>query len=198
LLILCIPILLNTQYILELWLKLVPEHTVFFVQLTLIFALCESISGPLVTAMLATGDIKKYQIIVGGLQMLNLPVSYLFLRLGAIPESVTLVSIIISQLCLFARLLLLRNMIGLKIMYYMKYVYFNVITVSLLSLVLPFFLVRSVSLSLSSFIIVSLLSVLNTIIVELFVGCSKEERQRVYSLLYRFIKHNFISNNGIN
>ena len=63
------------------WLKLVPEQAVLFVQLILIFAMCESISNPLVTAMLATGQIRNYQIIVGGLQMLNLPISYVCLRL---------------------------------------------------------------------------------------------------------------------
>lgn len=55
LLLLSLPILVNTHYILVLWLKIVPEHAVFFVQLILIFALSESISQPLITAMLATG-----------------------------------------------------------------------------------------------------------------------------------------------
>ena len=79
---LSLPILVNTHYILTLWLKMVPEHAIAFVQLTLIFALSESISQPLITAMLATGKIRNYQIIVGGLQMMNLPVSYILLRIG--------------------------------------------------------------------------------------------------------------------
>lgn len=79
---LSLPILVNTHYILTLWLKIVPEHAVLFVQLILIFALSESISQPLITAMLATGKIRNYQIIVGGLQMMNLPVSYILLQIG--------------------------------------------------------------------------------------------------------------------
>lgn len=59
LLILSLPVILNTHYILALWLKLVPEHTVRFVQLILIFALSESISQPLITAQLATGNIRN-------------------------------------------------------------------------------------------------------------------------------------------
>ena len=65
LLLLSLPILVNTHYILELWLKIVPEHTVLFVQLVLIFTMSESISQPLITAMLATGKIRNYQIVVG-------------------------------------------------------------------------------------------------------------------------------------
>ena len=105
---LSLPILVNTHYILTLWLKIVPEHAVLFVQLILIFALSESISQPLITAMLATGKIRNYQIIVGGLQMMNLPVSYILLRIGYFPEIVIVVAICISQCCLGARLILLR------------------------------------------------------------------------------------------
>ena len=93
LLLLSLPILINTHYILGLWLKLVPDHAVLFVQLVLIFAMSESISQPLITAMLATGKIRNYQIIVGGLQMMNLPISYLLLRLGFFPEIVIIVAI---------------------------------------------------------------------------------------------------------
>lgn len=107
LLILSLPILINTHYALTIWLKLVPEHAVLFVQLVLIFAMSESISQPLITAMLATGNIRSYQIIVGGLQMLNLPISYMLLHFGCIPEVVLIVAIIISQCCLATRLFLL-------------------------------------------------------------------------------------------
>ena len=99
---LSLPVLVNTHYILVIWLKLVPEHAVLFVQLILVFAMCESISNPLVTAMLATGKIRNYQIVVGGLQLLNLPLSYICLRLGFIPESVLLVAIVISLCCMLS------------------------------------------------------------------------------------------------
>lgn len=109
LLLLSLPIIINTHYLLTLWLNTVPEHTVLFVRLVLIFAMSESISGPLITAMLATGNIRNYQIIVGGLQMLNLPTSYILLSLGAIPETVLIVAVLISQCCLMARLYMLKK-----------------------------------------------------------------------------------------
>lgn len=120
LLLLSLPILINTHYILIIWLKLLPEHAVLFVRLILVFAMCESISNPLITAMLATGNIRNYQIVVGGLQMMNLPVSYICLRLGCMPESVLIVAIVISQCCLVARLYMLRGMIGLSFIQYIK------------------------------------------------------------------------------
>lgn len=179
LLLLSLPVLVNTHYILVIWLKLVPEHTVLFVQLILVFAMSESISNPLVTAMLATGKIRNYQIVVGGLQMMNLPISYICLRLGCMPESVLIVAIVISQCCLATRLYMLRGMIGLSSVLYMKKVYFNVIVVTLLSLFVPGLLSKYMEESFLSFVFLSLVAMACTIIVEFYVGCNGKEREFV-------------------
>lgn len=179
LLLLSLPVLVNTHYILVIWLKLVPEHTVLFVQLILIFAMSESISNPLITAMLATGKIKKYQIVVGGLQLLNLPVSYVCLRFGCIPETVLVVAIVISQCCLAARLYMLRGMIGLSSIQYMKKVYLNIIVVALLAVAVPGLLSKYMEESLLSFVILSFAAIVCTIIVEFYVGCNGKEREFV-------------------
>lgn len=185
LLLISLPVILNTHYLLVVWLKLVPEHTVLFVQLTLFFAMCECISNPLITAMLATGKIRNYQIIVGGLQMLNLPLAYICLKVGASPESVLYVAIFISQCCLAARLWMLRSMIGLKVRAYLKNVYFNVIIVTAISAILPLLIVIFFEESALSFFCISVIAIISTIITALIVGCNKEERQMVYSQMYK-------------
>jgi len=138
LIIIGLPILMNTEFLMGIWLKEVPEHAVNFVKLAIIFAMSESLSNPLVTAMLATGDIKKYQIIVGGIQLLNLPVSWLLLSVcHAAPESVLMVAVALSQLALFARLILMKDMVGLPVGKYLLQVYLPVLVTMLLSLALP-------------------------------------------------------------
>ncbi len=188
LLLLSLPILVNTHYILVLWLKLVPEHAVLFVQLMLIFAMAESISNPLVTAMLATGRIRNYQIVVGGLQMMNLPISYVCLRLGCMPECVLIVAICISQCCLAARLYMLRGMIGLSSIRYMRNVYLNVLTVAVLSAILPSLLSMYLQESFLSFVAISLVAVASTLAVELYIGCNKKERKFVVEKAKVFIR----------
>lgn len=181
LLILSLPVIVNAHYILTLWLKIVPEHTTLFVQLVLIFAMSESISNPLITAMLATGKIRNYQIIVGGLQMMNLPISYVLLRYGCIPETVLIVAICISQCCLAARLYMLRGMIGLSVREYLSKVYFNVLAVTVLSAVIPCILSYYLSETLLNFIIICVVSVICTFTVIYFVGCNRKERQFILS-----------------
>lgn len=178
LLLLSLPLFLNSDYILSIWLKNVPEHSARFAQLILIFVLSESISNPLITAMLATGNIRNYQIIVGGLQMLNLPVSFLVLKKGLAPESVFVVAIVISQCCLLARLILLRKMISLKVGLYLKRVYFNVIVVSVLSTMIPFSVHKYLLYEINAinFIAVTIISIVCTSVVIFRIGCNRDER----------------------
>lgn len=183
LLLLSLPILVNTHYILALWLKIVPEHAVLFVQLILIFALSESISQPLITAMLATGKIRNYQIIVGGLQMMNLPLSYILLRLGYFPEVVIVIAICISQCCLAARLILLRGMIGLSITKYLKNVYLNIIVVCIIAVILPLISAYYIKESFINFILISLIAVICTLSSIYFLGCNNQEREFIHQKL---------------
>ena len=183
LLLLSLPVLINTHYILGLWLKIVPDHAVLFVQLVLVFAMSESISNPLITAMLATGKIRNYQLVVGGLQMMNLPVSYILLHMGMFPETVIVVAIVISQCCLAARLVMLRGMIGLSVRKYMKEVYINVLVVTVIAAIIPFLLAIKLEESFLNFVLLCLISLICTGIAIYYVGCNRVERQFILNKL---------------
>lgn len=173
---LSLPILIETESILRLWLKIVPDYAVIFVRLALIFAIVQTLSNPLITAMLATGDIKKYQIIVGGLQMMNLPFSYMALKIGLAPQSTYVIAIFFSLAGLGARLWLLKDMIGLSVRYYLKKVLSNVLLVSICSLIIPILAYNLMDSGFLRLFMVSLISVLSTLGMLFFIGLSSEER----------------------
>ena len=181
LLILALPIIINARYMLSLWLGVIPEYTTSFVQLVLIFALSESLANPLVTAMLATGRIRNYQLVVGGLQMLNLPLSYLFLRGGGTPETVLVIAIFISVCCEMARLYMLNRMISLSMTSFLCKVYFNVIGITLISAIIPMILYYVLPYDFIGFIINCFSCVACTIFTVLFVGLTPNERQVIVS-----------------
>lgn len=176
LLLVSLPVLLNTRYLLSLWLTVVPEYSTLFVQLILLFAMSESVSTPLITATLATGNIRNYQLIVGGLQMLNLPVVYVLLRNGFAPQWVYIVAIIISQACLAARLVLLRGMIGLDVRRYMTNVYLNVISVGVCAMIIPACVRMALPENFVNFVTVSLVSLVCTALSIYYVGCTRAQR----------------------
>ena len=177
--VLALPVLFNTEYILDIWLEEVPVHSTLFVQLFLIFTLSESLSNPLITAQLATGNIRNYQLVVGGLQLLNIPVSYAFLKAGAAPEVTVMVAIAISQICFFARLFMLKGMIGLPVGDFLKKVYMNVLGTTALSLAVPFVIHGFLPDTIWGVIISVTLCVISAGLSVLTFGLSRGERHEI-------------------
>ena len=173
-----LPVIFNADYLLSIWLKEVPEHSSLFVQLFLIFALSESLSNPMITAMLATGNIRNYQLVVGGIQLLNLPVSYVCLRMGAIPEVTVIVAIIISQICMWARLLMLSKATGFPVLPFLEEVYFSVLfKVVCGSLVVPLILEAAKPAGFVGFLISASVCVLWSMLVIMTLGLQSDERK---------------------
>lgn len=180
---LALPVLLNTQYVLSIWLNVVPEHATLFVQLVLVFSMCEAISNPLITVMLATGKIRNYQIVVGGLQMMNFPLSYIFLKMGFLPEIIVMVAISLSLICLGARLILLRDMIQLPVAHFLRYVCGNIIVVTILSLIVPLYARWELPDNLFGFILSCIICFSWGGIILYRFGCSVSERKFLISKL---------------
>ena len=171
-----IPIIFNADLLLQIWLKEVPEHTTLFVQLFLMFALSESLSLPLITAMLATGRIRNYQLVVGGIQLLNLPVSYIFLKMGAIPEVTVVVAIALSHVCLFARLIMFSRASGFSVPGFVREVYVNAMKVAVSAAAIPLVMTFVLPEGLWWSVLHLGVSLLWTAGVIFFVGCGKDDR----------------------
>jgi O-antigen/teichoic acid export membrane protein len=187
LLIIALPVILTSDYILSFWLGDYPAHTVEFLQLVLIFSLIETLSGPLVTSMYATGKVKNYQIVVGGLQMMNLPFSYILLYAGYASESIYVVAILISVFCLIARLFMLKPLIKIEINTFFKVVILRVALVTILSLVLPLFISNKVDYSFTSFVLLLFVTFIGSLFFIVILGLSKEERIVINSKIWSFI-----------
>ena len=190
LLFLSLPIMVTTPYLMQLWLEQVPNHAINFVRLILIFTMCESLSGPMATVMLATGRIRNYQIVIGGLQLLNIPISYTLLKFGMPPEIIFIVAIFISLCCDIARLFMLRKYVNLSIGSYIRSVYLNAFSVTFVALIIPLLLLHFNPIyNFSSFAITVFVSVISTTIVLYTIGCSKEDRLVVKKIMSKIIHH---------
>lgn len=187
-LLLSMPIILETPIVLSLWLKLVPDYSVIFIRLILIYIMTESVSYTMVTLMLATGDIKKYQIFVGGFQMLNFPISYLLLYLGFSPEWTIINSIVIAIGCLSIRLCMLHQMINFPSIQFVKTVIFKILLVVFISLILPIFVHLYFAPSIIRFFIVCITCAISVLSTVFFVGCTQNERNLVLSSAKNFYR----------
>ncbi|MFR9603182.1 MAG: lipopolysaccharide biosynthesis protein [Rikenellaceae bacterium] len=133
--IISMPLLVNLDYVLTLWLRDVPSHTLIFTQWIIINALVDSLSGPLMTGIQATGRIKLYQSLVGGILLLNVPLSYLFLKLGAPAVVVFYVLVSCSVMALAARLYIIQRYLPISILHFIGRVLAPVLLLSSIGVV---------------------------------------------------------------
>ena len=179
----------NKYSLLPDWIKIInffnPEHASLFVQLFLMFAMSEALSNPLITAMLATGRIRNYQLVVGGIQLLNIPLSYLFLRMGAIPEITVVVAIALSQVCLFARLIMFSKASGFSVPEFVREVYVNALKVGILASAVPLVLMFVLPAGFWWSVLDLAVCLICTAVVVLFVGCSRSDRDFLRGFISR-------------
>lgn len=174
---LALPILFETDFVLALWLKQYPEHTVNFVRLIILLSMCEMVSNPLVTLQLATGKIRNYQIAVGGMQMMNFPLSYLCLAVGLPVESTLMVAIAVSLCCLMLRLIFLRKMVpGFSARRYMLQVCAKVLLVAICATLLPYLVHHQLNYGWGRLFAVGLTCVFSCSVVIYHIGCTATER----------------------
>lgn len=185
--ILAVPVVLNMQYLLTLWLVDVPSYTVSFCQITIITFLIDAISGPLWMSIQATGNIRNYQIILGAISLLNLPISYCLLKLGADPVNVLVVRLVLNIAIFVVRLFLLKFYIYFPIRLYVKKVIWVSLKVSVLSIPIPIFIKILIEQNLLSLVFSSVCSFASVIICVYFIGLSVDERHYVQNLIFKYI-----------
>lgn len=173
---LVLPIFFETSFILTVWLKTVPENTVIFTQLMLATSLIYTTANPCVIANQATGKIKVYQMVVGGILLLILPISFVFLKLGAPAFVVFVIHFCVEVMAQCARMLLLRNLINLSIKDYLTHIYIPIAFVVFGSIIPPFFIHSLFHESWIRFVAVGFTCVVSVLTSVYYLGLQKQER----------------------
>lgn len=185
--ILSIPIFFETNYILQLWLNIVPEYTPIFIKISLITLLIQTYSSTLMIAIVAGGDIKIYQLIVGGIQLLNFPISLIILYLGYNAISIYIVYLILTCISLIARLYILKKKINLPILNFYNTIKKTLLILSL-SIIVPFLITNYMDESIYRLITTTLSSILISIICIYLLGLNKTEKQLVIDKISKLKK----------
>ena len=173
---LSLPILFETDFILTVWLKTVPDNTITFLRIIICISLIYTCSNPMVVANQATGKVKKYQAVCGSTLILILPISWIFLKLGFPAYSVFIVHFIMEGICQVARMLMLRPLIGLRLRDYFLNIYLRIIIVVSVSIIMPSAIYFTMDIGFLRFIAVGFASVFSVLSSAYFLGLSPSER----------------------
>lgn len=178
-----LPLSFEAYFVLKIWLGIVPEHTVWFLRLIMFIMLTETLANPYIVANQATGKVKVYQAVCGGLLLMIVPVAYLVLKLGGDPESVYIVHGCIAIITQFARVYMMRNLIYLPMMTYLKNVISPIIIVAISSFIIPWLVHMNMSYGIVRFFVVCSISIVSAITCSYFLGTNSFEKNMIHEKL---------------
>jgi O-antigen/teichoic acid export membrane protein len=185
-----LPVLLNTDIILQIWLKTIPEYSGIFTQLNIVYMLVNCISSPMWMTAAATGDIKKYQIIISAILLLNVLFSYILLKFHIAPYSVLIVSVAIEFIGMFYRIWFLREKIQMPSIDFFKKVLLKLSFVVIISVLLAYYIKTLLPDNLLG-AFVSIISTVVIIAISIYaVGIESRERY----LVIKFVKNKMKKN----
>lgn len=188
--IISLPIIIETPYIVTLWLGQLPEYVVPFVRLIVVISIIDSMASPLMTTAHATGKIALYQSSVGTMTILNIPISYCLLKyLNCDPVVVFQVSLCIAIICLFMRLWIVNRLVSFPVIQYIKEVIGSCLLTSFISVIIPWVVFKNVDEKLSSVILVCILCILWTAITVYFIGLKADERVFIKQTVLKKLIH---------
>lgn len=170
-----LPVLLEADQILKIWLSEFPYQAVVFLKLLVIITLFNSITNGLTSFVQATGKIKFFQISLSFITFLVLPISYLLFKHGYTAKWVLIVLLIATILNLVVNQILLQIILKINFNFYFKFLYSKIITITLL--LLPLFIFHSyLQEGIRRFVFTILLAEGWLFFCIYFFGISKEER----------------------
>ena len=182
LLFVALPTCIEAPLVLYWWLGLVPDYTVIFLRLILAFSLLNALANPIIVSVHATGNLKKFQLIEGTMLLCIVPIAYIGLKFFHFPpEYVFITHIIVEIITQYVRLRIVLPMIQMKMSVYVKNVFLPIMKVFVCMPILPIVVYGLLEENVVSFFIVCFTSVISSVIVVYFLGCTLPEKQFVVS-----------------
>ncbi len=188
LLTMALPLMVEAHPLLTWWLKIVPDYTVAFFRIIVLVSLIDTLANPLITAAGATGRIRAYQQVTGGILLFILPVSYVALKLGAPPITVFIVQIVCAIAAQVARIMLLKRLLRLSVHDYFKRVILRILGVFVCSSALSVGIYNLFpSESFICMTTVCLMVALLTLLIAYVMGTEKDEKKAIVRKVNQFL-----------
>ena len=183
-----LPLVLEMETVLKIWLGNPPDYAVIFTQLALIDAVVDSISYPIMALAQATGKIRLYQSVVGGILMMNFPISWIILKLGAPAYSVMVVAVVVTFIAFVVRLIIVRRLANFSIRQFAKKAALPCVLVTILAAIIPLLVRINFDESFLRLCITTFASVVSVGLFVFVIGMNKGEREMVAAQVKKKLK----------
>lgn len=181
---LSLPLLCNTDYVLDLWLIEIPEKMAIITRLIIILSMIEAVGAPLWMSIQASGNIKKYQLTISSINILNVPLSFILLYLGFQVEFMFIANIVLATIMFLYRIFFILPTINYRIMHYFKGVLNPIVKVVIMSIItlypIYYIVLKTVLNNHAAHLFLIFISILFTTIAILICGFTKNELKLIY------------------
>lgn len=184
-----LPLALEADFVLNIWLSHFPEHTVNFLRITLMAVLLETLSSPMFTINLASGKVKVYQIVISIISYLFMPVTYFALKKTLVPEIVFVCVVVDEIMCMIARMYIIRYQVGMKVTNYIKSVLLPIMLVVISASLCPIVVHRGMPYGFLRFFAVGIVSIVTVFGATYLFGITKGEKVFVNKSIKKYIHH---------
>lgn len=179
LLLIGLPVFIKTEILIKLWLGNIPEYVIPFIRITLVELFFRAIDFPIGNGIHAFGKMKLPNITSSLAYISVLPLTYVFLRLGASPIIAYVIACVSYPLAMACDLWILNKYSGFDIKYYLLHVPLKSILIILLSAVLPVIVSCSLEDGWMNLILTTLSSVCVSATLVFYIGLDAEMRSKV-------------------
>lgn len=187
-----VPVIIEADYILKLWLKTVPDHTVIFLQLTIIGSMLNMLGGTGLTACFATGKIKIYSIWITSIGILVFPLTWIAFKNGLPVESTYIIFILIYVGVVIARLFIMKYIMHFPPMLFVCKVILPMFLVTPVAIILPLLVSVLFDCSFGRLCLTVIVSLVSSSVAIYFIGLTVTERKvvatKIVDICHKFIR----------
>ena len=192
-LLLAIPLFLEVDYVLLVWLKEPPAFAASMCTLSLITFMIDRVTAGQMIAVAAKGQVASYQMMLGGFLLLTLPIAWLFLAYGFNAVSVFWAYIITMTLCSVGRVFLAERLVDYSPLVWLKEVFIPCAVVLVCGLLFGYLVQTSIGeASFIRLFVVTLATLISSFVLgwlfimsvderRYFISCALNWRQRLFS-----------------
>lgn len=185
-----LPIYLQTDVILKIWLKTVPEYTTVFIKFTILIGIIESTSSSIMTVVRAIGHMKIYQIVISNILMLSIPIIYILLKFYPEPIIAYIIWLNMVIIAQVFRIVLLNKMMKFQWKRFLQEVYIRGGVVVIGGAIIPILLKRVFEVyDLITFIFYVIICMLSASLAIFIIGLQKKDKK----MLFDFLKYDVFS-----
>ena len=177
-LLMSVPVFIEAPIILKWWLGTIPDNTIVYLRIILLYSVFATLANPLWIAVLATGKLKKYQLWDNTVQALVLPISYIAFKFFHAASYWVFIILLVAEIVeIFVRVWLVLPLINHKYLDYIREVVIPIVLVTFVAPLVPFVLSNYLSTNeVVEFFMISVISVLNSLLFIWILGMKRSER----------------------